>query len=92
MFLSHNNLFTLEGIEQFKNLSHLSISHNKLQDIEELSRLPEPLYLECLAVKGNFIDRHPDYKALIIQFFPNLKEIDTLQITPAIRQQIKDGV
>jgi Leucine-rich repeat (LRR) protein len=80
LFLSHNYLFTLEGIELFKGLTHLSISQNKIQDIEELSRIQEPIYLECLAVKGNYIDKNPDYKSLIIQFFPNLKELDSLQI------------
>lgn len=39
LFLSHNHLYTLEGIELFKELTHLSVSHNKLQDIEELARL-----------------------------------------------------
>lgn len=91
LFLSHNYLYTLEGIEMFTNLTHLSISHNKIQDIEELSRIKSVNKLECLAVKGNFIDRHPDYKSLIVQFYPKLKELDNLQINEAIRQQIKDG-
>ena len=80
LFLAHNHLSTLEGLEVFPKLTHLSISHNKIQDIEELSRIQEPLNLECLAVKGNFIDRHPDYKALTLQFFANLKELDGWQI------------
>lgn len=47
--------------------------------------------MECLAVKGNFIDRHPDYKALIIQFFKNLKELDGMVVDQRIREHIKDG-
>jgi hypothetical protein len=91
LFLSHNNLETLQGIEQFKALTHLSVSHNSIQDIEELSKLENASLLECLAVKGNWIDRNPDYKALIIQYFPNLKDLDGLQVTTLVRQQIKDG-
>ncbi|MFS8160499.1 MAG: leucine-rich repeat domain-containing protein [Candidatus Roizmanbacteria bacterium] len=39
LFLSHNHLSTLDGLESFKALTHLSISHNKIQDIEEISRI-----------------------------------------------------
>lgn len=82
---------TLEGIEHFISLSHLSLSHNRLQDIEELARLKNPDNLECLAVKGNYIDRHPDYKSLILRYFPRLKELDGMQINDSIRSTLKDG-
>lgn len=97
LFLSHNSLNSLEGIELFSNLTHLSISHNRLCDIEELSRVNQSK-LQCLAVKGNyFIDRHPDHKALIIKHFSNLKELDSLQLFtasssgPSIRGQLRDS-
>ena len=51
-----------------------------------------------MAVKGNyFIDRHPDYKALIIKHFSNLKELDSLQLFtasssgPSVRGQLRDS-
>lgn len=91
LFLSHNQLFSLEGIESFKSLTHLSLSHNRLQDIEELARIPNARALECLGVKGNFMDRHPDYKALLLQYFPRLKELDGMQVTDAVRQQIREA-
>ena len=74
LFLAHNHLSSLAGIEAFSRLTHLSLSHNRLQDIEELAKVRTEL--ECLAVKGNFLDRHPDYKSLILRFFPRLKELD----------------
>ena len=91
LFLSHNHLSTLEGIESFPDLTQLSISHNRLQDIEELARLKYPHHLECLAVKGNFIDRHPDYKALLLRYFPKLRELDGVPVSESIRMQIKEG-
>jgi hypothetical protein len=42
-------------------------------------------------VKGNFMDRHPDYKALLLQYFPRLKELDGMQVTDAVRQQIRES-
>jgi Leucine-rich repeat (LRR) protein len=90
LFLSHNHLCTLEGIEAFPHLTHLSLSHNRLQDIEELARL-STAPLECLAVKGNFLDRHPDYRALIMRYFPRLKELDGLQLSEGVRSSVKEA-
>lgn len=72
-------------------MTHLSLSQNRLQDIEELARLKNPQLLECLAVKGNYIERHPDYKALLLRYFPRLKELDGLLVNDPLRQQLKDA-
>lgn len=88
LFLSHNNLTSLEGIAHFPNLTHLSLSHNKLANIDELAKIGSASAahgtannaskLQCLAVKGNyFLERHPDYKALVIRHFVNLRELDS---------------
>ena len=86
LFLSHNLLVSLEGIENFPNLTHISLSHNKLQSIKELLRIKNPVKLECLAVKGNsMLERNPDYKTVLIEMFPNLKELDSVQLTQAYK-------
>ena len=88
LFLSHNGLSSLNGVELFPNLTHLSISHNKLLEVDELGKIGAPSSahggannagkLQCLAVKGNFfLERHPDYKTLIIRHFTGLKELDS---------------
>ena len=80
MFLSHNSLETLDGIELFPNLTHLSISHNRLKNIEELSKV-NASNLQCLAVKSNyFVERHPDHKTLLINHFGKLRELDSIQV------------
>lgn len=53
--------------------------------------------LICLAVKGNFfLERHPDYRALIIRHFTNLRELDSQPIQQtqqtSLRLQIRDGL
>ena len=56
------------------------------------------LKLQCLAVKGNFfLERHPDYKALIIRHFTGLRELDSQPLNPnapnqlSLRSQVKEG-
>jgi len=95
LFLSHNHLQSLKGIEHFNNLTHISISYNKLQHIEEFARVKNPHKVECLAVKGNLlIERHPDYRALLIEYFPSLKELDSVNlatVNPCSSQGQRDG-
>jgi hypothetical protein len=88
LFLSHNALTTLEGLEAFPALTHLSLSFNRIQDIEELTRIKNPHLLECLAVKGNFIDRHPDCRALLLRYFPKLRELDGIS---TLNDRMKEG-
>ena len=45
--------------------------------------------LECLAVKGNYyIERNPGYKGCLISHFTGLRELDSVQITPAERNEL----
>ena len=84
IFLSHNHLQSLKGIEFFKNLTHISVSHNKLMSIEEFAGVQNPHKVECLAVKGNLlVERHPDYRSLLIEYFPSLKELDSVNLGAA---------
>jgi hypothetical protein len=49
--------------------------------------------LECLAIKGNyFVEKNPDYRALLIKEFTALKEIDGVTINTADRvNELPDG-
>ena len=52
LFLSNNKIQTLSGIEQFKNLTHLSIAYNLIDDIDEFDKIYDKLILISLSVKG----------------------------------------
>jgi len=55
--------------------------------LEELSHISSPAKLECLSIKGNTeIERHPDHKALLMEFFPNLKELDSMNLAKEAKQ------
>ena len=80
----------MQGIEYFINLTHLSVSHNRLTDLEELSLVANPGKIVCLAVKGNWFDRHPDYVSLLVHYFSSVKELDSVNVGGS-RKMIKDG-
>ena len=91
LYLSNNNITTLESIEQFANLTHLSISYNLIEDIYELNRIINPEILLFLNVKGNFFCKNPSTIEVILNLFLNLKSLDDLKINNNHKKQIKYG-
>ena len=63
LFLSHNKLRDLLGIEQYHNLTHLSLSYNSIDSLRELQRVKMPEKLVALSIKGNPISTHPNITA-----------------------------
>ena len=91
LYLSNNNIMSLEGIEQFANLTHLSISYNLIEDIYELNHIINPEILLHLNVKGNFFCKNPSFEEVILNLFINLKTLDDLKINNMHKKMIKYG-
>ena len=91
LYLSNNNIISLEGIEQFANLTHLSISYNLIEDIYELNHIINPEILLHLNVKGNFFCKNPSFEEVILNLFVNLKTLDDLKINITHKKMIKYG-
>ena len=91
LYLSNNNIISLEGIEQFANLTHLSISYNLIEDIYELNHIINPEILLHLNVKGNFFCKNPSYEEVIMNLFINLKTLDDFKINNSHKKMIKAG-
>lgn len=89
--MSNNEICNLNGIELFKNLTHLSISFNNIENIEELDRISNKNLLTLLAVKGNFFCKNPISNILIINKFPNLKDLDDYKISEATFNVIEES-
>ena len=66
------------------------MAYNLLYDLDELNHVASPLLMVHLSVQGNFFDKHPGYKAILLDKFPNLVELDDLKVTPAT--QVDDAV
>ena len=92
LYLSHNSLRSLEGLEYFDSLTHLSVSYNKIYDIEELSHIANQYSLINLSIAGNFFDKHPDVKNLILHYFPNLSELDNKPVNKTMRNVMSNAM
>ena len=90
LFLSNNKIQTLSGIEQFKNLTHLSIAYNLIDDIDEFDKIYDKLILISLSVKGNFFCKNPHSNIILIQKFPKIKNLDGFKISEATYKVIEE--
>jgi Leucine-rich repeat (LRR) protein len=66
LYLSHNSLESLSGLEQFENITTASISSNAiryLNDLLPLSLLPS---LERLSLEGNIVTHMPYYREIVL--------------------------
>eukprot|EP00937_MAST-01D_sp_MAST-1D-sp2_P002040 g2040.t1 len=66
IFLSHNCLRSLDGLQQFAALRTLSLADNVIEDLRELRPLRELHELRALNVDGNPIASTPHYRAHVI--------------------------
>ncbi|KAL4453752.1 hypothetical protein ABPG74_009648 [Tetrahymena malaccensis] len=77
LYLNHNQIESLKGIEQFVNLEELHIKFNYISSLEELERIKNKQYLTTLNLKGNPVEKNSkccfDF---LISTFPNLNELN----------------
>lgn len=78
LYLNHNNLYTLSGIEAFINLKVFHFRFNNVVDFQELKKIKNAFFMESLAVLGNPMESHENCKAAWISkhLFRNLKEFN----------------
>lgn len=87
LFLSQNNLRTLDGIEQFtSSMRLLSIGGNLLTLFSEVERLAKLPRLRNLNLMGNPICDHPNYRFRVLDTLPQLQVLDTADVTPKERE------
>jgi hypothetical protein len=80
LYLSNNSIISLNGIQTFINLTHLSVSFNNLVNLEELDFIYNKNLITLLGVKGNIFMKNPLANQNIISKFPNLKDLDGSKI------------
>ncbi|KAL3673742.1 hypothetical protein V7S43_001438 [Phytophthora oleae] len=81
LYLSQNNLRSLEGIGQFKLVRLLSVGGNLLASDKELTRLNELAHLRNLNLMGNPLCDQPNYRLRMIAMLNTLQVLDNSDIT-----------
>lgn len=84
MFISHNQIATLNGVQNFKNLRVLSISFNEVSKISDLKFL-EGLRLETINLEGNPITKQPYYQHHVVSVLPHLSLFDGKAVNESLR-------
>ncbi|KAL4455355.1 hypothetical protein ABPG74_012507 [Tetrahymena malaccensis] len=84
--LSHNKISSLKGIQQFKNLQGLSVSHNLLADWTELLNIEHRSQIQFLRVRRNPLCKNPNYHSKLLEAFQNLEKLDDIKIDDKCHQ------
>ncbi|KAG3095331.1 hypothetical protein PC121_g2826 [Phytophthora cactorum] len=81
LYLSQNNLLSLEGIDQFSAVRLLSVGGNLISSDKEVARLNELAQLRNLNLMGNPLCDQPNYRLRIIALLTKLQVLDNSDIT-----------
>ncbi|KAG6973316.1 hypothetical protein JG688_00003603 [Phytophthora aleatoria] len=81
LYLSQNNLLSLEGIDQFSAVRLLSVGGNLISSDKEVARLNELAQLRNLNLMGNPLCDQPNYRLRIIALLTKLQVLDNGDIT-----------
>lgn len=90
--LSYNRLSCLDGLAQFRFLTHLHLSNNIINNIKELEKVSNKEQLVVLSIQNNPFSDHPDLLTLSLIIFPRLVELNGVKLNDHTRQDVLDGV
>lgn len=90
--LSFNSLSSLEGIDQFPSLTFLNISNNLIKSLLTLSNIKRKELLTNLQIRGNPASRHPNLIPILLNYFPNIREVDAELLPNTISKDIMQAM
>jgi len=82
--LSDNKLVDgLEYLTKSPNITHLSLSGNKIKDVDTLQHLAKLKKLKCLDLYNCEVTNEQDYRSKVFQLIPHLKYLDGTDVSGA---------
>ncbi len=93
LWLSHNLIEKLEGLQSCVKLTTLYISHNKIKSLDEVAKLSQLPSLKELLIADNPVYGDKDREAmkpLIVKRVPWLEILDGKVVTEAVKAQAKE--
>jgi hypothetical protein len=94
LYLSHNCIASLAGLEHYPQLSSLNVSYNLLSTVAELRLLRRPELLDKLSLRMNRLEF--GYQDYAVEVLPNLRRLEEAELSElAVRREMarmKDAV
>lgn len=87
LYLSHNSLENLLGLQQFQNLTCVSIANNSIRYLDTLLPLSSLTKLDKLTLEGNVVVSMPYYREIVLGMCcmegqVGLSVLDGIRVTP----------
>lgn len=76
LYISNNNMKTLQGIEKYYQLRVISCANNYIRYLGDLKYLKQIPFIEKVSFTGNPVSLMPFYREYLISLCPNLLSID----------------
>ena len=92
LYLSNNSLASLQGIQQFSNITTLSLANNSLRYIHDLAPLSSLPQLDRLALEGNIVTGMPFYRDLVLGLCSSAPSSAPSNAPPSRGLQVLDGI
>jgi len=91
LYISHNNLSSLHGLQQLPHLRVLSAGVNLLGSLEAQQPL-RSCPIEVLSLEGNPVCELPNYRAHVVVMVPTMATLDGVVVMPEERLRASEAV
>jgi hypothetical protein len=88
---SCNQLTSLQVLSHCSNLQELFLRKNQVTEFTQLQPLQQLKNLTVLWLSGNPVEQETDYRATVIQLFPQLVSLDDSIVTEEERREAKNS-
>ena len=85
VYLSNNDIVSLNGVTQFNGLRNLSLCNNSISYLGQLRILGELEHLEKLSLDGNTVASMPFYRLSVVGLCRHLVQLDGVRVSPGER-------
>lgn len=89
LYLSNNNIVSLDNIEQFTHLQNLSVTNNLIRYLSDLRSIALNKQLEKISLEGNVVTGMPFYRQYVVGLCPRLLVLDGTNVTTDERSSSK---
>ncbi len=84
LYLSHNRITSLTGLQHYPHISSLNVSYNLLPTVTQLRLLQRPELIDKLSLRMNRLEY--GYQDFAMELLPSLRRLEGVELSePSIR-------